>query len=157
MSMLSQHLLQEASCLLLSPPATEGAIQQIHLHLAAALHRAQYRLDQAMTWTMRGLCHRVKAQDSASCTPGEHRKCRYIFLRIMIEILPRLAPPPSPFTLQGHLLQQQLNFRPESSSRHVLIYACYNCSDDDPSAVLALASTATWYRKEEAWAQHCRL
>jgi hypothetical protein len=113
--------LQEASCLLLLPLATEGANEQSFLHLAAALHPAQHRLGQAVTLTVRGLYHRVKAQDSESCTQGEHRICRHMLFSVVIETMPRLAPPPSPFTLQGHLLQQQLNFRPESSSRYVKI------------------------------------
>ena len=76
----------------------------------------QYRLGTAETPTACGRRHRVRVRDMESCMPGGGIHTHTVLL-IMIQTMFRLAPPPSPFTLQGHLLQQQLAFHPESSSR----------------------------------------
>lgn len=83
---------------------------------------------------------------------------------ISIRISGRLAPPPSPFTLQGLFLQQQLEFCPESKSRYAFVtklgcasVECFSESKADAGTVLASDSTAMWCQRAEDWAPPCRL
>ena len=83
---------------------------------------------------------------------------------ISIRISGRLAPPPSPFTLQGLFLQQQLEFCPESKSRYAFVtelgcawVECFSESKADAGTVLASDSTAMWCQRAEDWAPPFRL
>jgi hypothetical protein len=104
------------------------------LYQAVVPRRARRRLEIQLMLAACGQCRHVKVQDLASYTPGECIIFKFAGASIVIE-LSRLAPPPSPFTLQGLFLQQQLAFRPESNSRYMRVatctWACWADSDAD--------------------------